>query len=133
MFDLILRGGRVLDGTGNVDVLADVAVEGERIAAVGRLGSAEAREIVDVTGLTVCFATQTFINLGMTLGVAPITGLTLPFVSYGGSSLLTCALAAGVVLNVGARWQPAFSARDMAGGSIAISGFQPQAVKWLNQ
>jgi hypothetical protein len=32
---------------------------------------------------------------------------------------------------VGARWQPAFSARDMAGGSIAISGFQPQAVKWL--
>ncbi|HEX7896193.1 MAG TPA: FtsW/RodA/SpoVE family cell cycle protein [Planctomycetota bacterium] len=86
-----------------------------------------------VTGLTVCFAAQTFINLGMTLGVAPITGLTLPFVSYGGSSLLTCALAAGVVLNVGARWQPAFSARDMAGGSIAISGFQPQAVKWLNQ
>jgi N-acyl-D-aspartate/D-glutamate deacylase len=54
MLDLILRGGRVLDGTGNVDVLADVAVEGGRIAAVGRLGSAEAREIVDVTGLTVC-------------------------------------------------------------------------------
>src|SRR4051812_47439732 len=54
MFDLILRGGRVLDGAGNVDVLADVAVEGGRIAAVGRLGAAEAREIVDVTGLTVC-------------------------------------------------------------------------------
>lgn len=84
-----------------------------------------------VTGLTVCWATQTFINLGMTLGVAPITGLTLPFISYGGSSLLTCALATGIVLNVSARWQPAFSARDMAGGSIAISGFQPQAVKWL--
>lgn len=84
-----------------------------------------------VVGLTVCFATQTFINLGMTLGVAPITGLTLPFVSYGGSSLLTCATAAGVVLNVSARWQPAFSARDMAGGTIAIAGFQPQAVKWL--
>src|SRR3954469_3679232 len=54
MFDLILRGGRVLDGTGNVDVLADVAVEGERIAAIGRLDAAEARERVDVTGLTVC-------------------------------------------------------------------------------
>jgi cell division protein FtsW (lipid II flippase) len=84
-----------------------------------------------VTGLTVCFATQTFINLGMTLGVAPITGLTLPFVSYGGSSLLTCALAVGVVLNVSARWQPAFSARDLQGGSIAIARFEPQAVKWL--
>ena len=34
MFDLILRGGRVLDGAGNVDVLADVAVEGDRIAAI---------------------------------------------------------------------------------------------------
>ena len=54
MFDLILHGGRVLDGTGNVDVLADVAVENGRIAAVGRLGAAEARERVDVTGLTVC-------------------------------------------------------------------------------
>ena len=54
MFDLILKGGRVLDGAGNVDVQADVAVEGGRIAAIGQLGSAEAREILDVTGLTVC-------------------------------------------------------------------------------
>src|SRR5215217_3071780 len=54
MFDLILRGGRVLDGAGNVDVLADVAVEDGRITAIGRLGSADARERVDVTGLTVC-------------------------------------------------------------------------------
>ena len=54
MFDLILRGGRVLDGAGNVDVLADVAVEQGRIAAIGRLGTAEAGEIVDIAGLTVC-------------------------------------------------------------------------------
>src|SRR5215210_3431803 len=54
MFELILHGGRVLDGAGNVDVRADVAVEGGRIAAIGRLGAAEARERVEVTGLTVC-------------------------------------------------------------------------------
>ena len=54
MFDLILEGGRVLDGAGSSDVPADVAVEAGKIAAMGRLGSAEAREIVDVTGLTVC-------------------------------------------------------------------------------
>lgn len=84
-----------------------------------------------VVGLTVLFATQTLINLGMTLGVAPITGVTLPFVSYGGSSLLTTAIAAGLILNVSARWQPGFSSRDMAGGSMEISNFQPQAVKWL--
>jgi N-acyl-D-amino-acid deacylase len=54
MFDLVLRGGRVLDGAGNSDFLADVAVADGKIAAVGRLGSAEAREVVDVAGLTVC-------------------------------------------------------------------------------
>lgn len=84
-----------------------------------------------VVGLTAIFATQTFINLGMTLGVAPITGVTLPFVSYGGSSMLTCAIAAGLILNVSARWQPGFSSRDMTGGSVEIANFQPQAVKWL--
>ena len=84
-----------------------------------------------VVGLTALFATQTFINLGMTLGVAPITGVTLPFVSYGGSSMLTCAISAGLILNVSARWHPGFSSRDMAGGSVEISNFQPQTVKWL--
>jgi rod shape determining protein RodA len=84
-----------------------------------------------VVGLTALFATQTCINIGMTLGVAPITGVTLPFLSYGGSSLLTCSVATGIILNVAARWQPGFSSRDMAGGSVEISNFQPQAVKWL--
>src|SRR5829696_728263 len=54
MFDILLKGGRVLDGAGNQDFPADVAVEGGRIAAVGQLGDAEARETVDVTGQTVC-------------------------------------------------------------------------------
>jgi N-acyl-D-amino-acid deacylase len=54
MFELLIRGGRVLDGAGNPDFPADVAVEDGRIAAVGALGQAAAREIVDVTGLTVC-------------------------------------------------------------------------------
>ncbi len=82
-----------------------------------------------VTGLTTLLATQTFINLGMTIGVAPITGVTLPFISYGGSSLLTCALAAGLVLNVGMRWQPGFSSHDMAGGSVRIESFEPRVAE----
>lgn len=84
-----------------------------------------------VVGLTTLFATQTFINLGMTLGVAPISGLTLPFVSYGGSSLLTCSISAGLILNVAARWQPGFSSRDMEGGTMEIRDLQPQAGNWL--
>lgn len=81
-----------------------------------------------VVGLTTLFGTQTFINIGMTLGVAPITGLTLPFVSYGGSSLLVCSISAGLILNVAARWQPGFSSRDMAGGSVEIRDLQPRSV-----
>ena len=53
MFDLVLRSGRVLDGAGNSDFPADVAVEGGRIAAVGQLGQAAAGEVVEVAGLTV--------------------------------------------------------------------------------
>jgi rod shape determining protein RodA len=81
-------------------------------------------------GLTTIFATQTFINLGMTLGVAPITGLTLPFVSYGGSSLVMSAMSTGLILNVAARWQPSFSSRDMADGSVEIRDFNPGSIKY---
>ena len=42
-------------------------------------------------------------NIGMTMGLMPITGITLPFMSYGGSSLLTGFMALGLVLNVGMR------------------------------
>jgi len=86
-----------------------------------------------VVGLTTLFATQTFINLGMTLGVAPVTGLTLPFVSYGGSSLVVCSISAGLILNVAARWQPGFSSRDMAGGSVEIRDLQPKSVVGVGQ
>jgi rod shape determining protein RodA len=40
------------------------------------------------------------INVGMTIGIMPITGIPLPFISYGGSSLITCLMAVGVLLNI---------------------------------
>ena len=51
-------------------------------------------------GIVALLATQALINIAMTVGLAPITGLTLPFVSYGGSSLLTCFIAVGVLVNI---------------------------------
>ena len=42
-------------------------------------------------------------NIGMTIGLLPITGVPLPFISYGGSSLLTNMLAIGLILNVSLR------------------------------
>jgi rod shape-determining protein RodA len=56
-----------------------------------------------VIGVVSMFAIQMFQNIGMTIGLMPITGITLPFISYGGSSLFTSMIAIGLVLNVGMR------------------------------
>lgn len=53
-----------------------------------------------IAGVIGLFTFQIFQNIGMTIGMMPITGLTLPFISYGGSSLLTGMIAIGMVLNV---------------------------------
>lgn len=52
-YDVLIRGGRVLDGSGNPWVQADVAIRGERIAAVGDLAGASARTVIDAAGLYV--------------------------------------------------------------------------------
>ena len=52
-------------------------------------------------GIVAMFVVEVAINVGMTLGLMPITGLTLPFVSYGGSSLLVNMIAVGLLNNVG--------------------------------
>lgn len=51
-------------------------------------------------GIASMFAIQVFVSVGMTIGIMPITGIPLPFVSYGGSSLLTNCIAVGMLLNV---------------------------------
>ncbi|MEO0511766.1 MAG: FtsW/RodA/SpoVE family cell cycle protein [Planctomycetota bacterium] len=56
-----------------------------------------------VVGLSGFIAAQTVINIGMTIGLLPIIGITLPFVSYGGSSMLASWLMTGLVVNVGIR------------------------------
>ncbi len=54
-------------------------------------------------GLTATIALQALINMGMNLGLLPVTGLPLPLVSYGGSSLLASAVSLGLLVNVGMR------------------------------
>lgn len=52
------------------------------------------------TGILCWFAFQSFENIGMTLGIMPVTGVPLPFVSYGGSSMFANLLAIGLLQNV---------------------------------
>ncbi len=49
-FDVLIRGARVLDGTGAPALEADVAISGERIAALGNLDGASAGQVIDAHG-----------------------------------------------------------------------------------
>ena len=62
-------------------------------------------------GIVATMAGQTFINLMVVLRLMPVTGITLPFVSYGGSSLLASFMAAGLLLNIGQN-RPIVMARE---------------------
>lgn len=76
------------------------------VAIGGYLTSASARDVFGrllASGLVTMLLVQMVINTGMTVGLLPITGMTLPFVSAGGSSLVTAWMTVGLVLNVGLR------------------------------
>lgn len=53
-----------------------------------------------VSGFMTWIAYQTFVNIGVTMGLLPVTGVPLPFISYGGSALLSCFMAIGVCLSI---------------------------------
>jgi rod shape determining protein RodA len=53
-----------------------------------------------ISGILGMLVFQQIQNIGMTVGLLPITGITLPFVSYGGSSLLSYMLLVGILLNI---------------------------------
>ncbi len=52
------------------------------------------------TGVASMFAIQMFVNVGMVIGIMPITGIPLPFLSYGGTAMLVNFVAVGILLNV---------------------------------
>ena len=51
-------------------------------------------------GMTALIAIQVIINVAVVIGLLPVTGLTLPFISFGGSSLLICMVSVGILLNI---------------------------------
>ena len=73
-----------------------VLFNGIRIAGLARdrLGTLFA------IGVTVLFTVHVFVNIAMTIGLVPITGIPLPFISYGGSFVLSCCLLQGLVQSV---------------------------------
>ncbi|GAG72941.1 unnamed protein product [marine sediment metagenome] len=55
---------------------------------------------VMAVGLTSIIVVPAIINISVVIGMAPVTGLTLPFISFGGSSLLTSMISVGILLNI---------------------------------
>jgi cell division protein FtsW len=67
-------------------------------------------------GLTVLVCGQAVVNVAAVMGLAPLTGIPLPFLSYGGSSLVVLLASVGILLNIAARGgQAAASVRDRSG------------------
>jgi len=76
-------------------------------------------------GITTMFGLQALVNIGVVLGSLPTKGLPLPFISYGGTSLLMSLFAAGVLANI--------SARNPEPGDWVFPGMRRRALKGANR
>jgi rod shape determining protein RodA len=76
-----------------------VVWRGLRIVTLAR----DAFSAIVAGGLVFALLFQIFVNVGMTMGIAPITGIPLPFVSVGGSSMIANLIAVGLLLSIHAR------------------------------
>jgi cell division protein FtsW len=101
--DMILATvGEELGLIGVVALLAGFAMfafAGYRIA----LEAQDLHQQVVAAGITVMVVMQAVINMGAVLGIIPVAGLTLPFVSFGGSSLIILLSCTGILVNIGRR------------------------------
>jgi rod shape determining protein RodA len=91
--------GEELGFVGSATVLALLALMCLRIWRTAQIAHDRLGMLICV-GVLSMLVFQTFQNVGMTMGIMPITGITLPFMSYGGSSVIASWLAIGLVLNV---------------------------------
>jgi rod shape determining protein RodA len=76
-----------------------VVWRGLRVIAVAR----DAFSAIVAGGIVIAFLFQIFVNVGMTMGIAPVTGIPLPFVTVGGSSMVANLIAIGVLQSIHAR------------------------------
>lgn len=82
-----------------------------RILVIASHGS-DNFDVLFGTGIAIYFISQFIVHVGMNMGLLPITGTTLPFMSYGGSHLVTEYLALGILMGMRRNARPSMQARD---------------------
>jgi rod shape determining protein RodA len=95
--------GEELGFIGATVVLFLFAVLIVRALAIGQKCKSQFASTVCV-GIAAYLFLQVLVNAGMTMGMAPVTGIPLPFISYGGSSLVVSCFLIGILLNCSMRW-----------------------------
>lgn len=96
IFAVLAEEAGFIGGILVIGIFAILLVNGVRIAGIAR----DRFGTLLVAGVTVIFLIHVFINVGMTIGLTPITGLPLPFISYGGSFILSCCILQGLIQSV---------------------------------
>ncbi|MEM7672033.1 MAG: FtsW/RodA/SpoVE family cell cycle protein [Verrucomicrobiota bacterium] len=96
IFSVIGEEAGFLGGLGILALFGILIANGFRVASIAR----DHFGMLLCVGVSVLFLVHLFINVGMTVGLAPITGLPLPFLSYGGSFVLSCCVLQGIIQSV---------------------------------
>jgi len=91
--------GEELGFIGSIIVIALYAIVFARLMRIARISKDEFSSML-VMGIMIVFFTHFLTNIGMVLGLLPVVGIPLPFLSYGGSSLLSNMTMLGIVMNV---------------------------------
>lgn len=84
---------------GSIILITIITLFDLRLIHIANITKKKENKII-ISGILAVLFYQQFQNIGMTFGILPITGITLPFISYGGSSLLSYMIMIGLVLNI---------------------------------
>ena len=75
-------------------------LRGKRVVIAGDGEPAEAKARLLAGAVTMIFFTYAFVNMGMVSGILPVVGVPLPFISYGGTAMVTLGLGLGMLMSI---------------------------------
>jgi rod shape determining protein RodA len=96
IFAVLAEEKGFIGGLSVIGLFSLLLANGVRIASAAR----DRFGMLLAVGVTVIFTIHVFINIGMSIGLTPITGLPLPFLSYGGSFILSCCFLQGILQSI---------------------------------